>query len=80
MESARAYGCNRYREGCDFVVWKKVAGKQLTEKQIVALIGKGRTGLIKGLKNRAGNKFAARIRLDAQWQVGFEFGDSEHVA
>jgi DNA topoisomerase-3 len=40
VETAKAYGCSRYREGCDFVVWKEIGGKLLTEKQIHALIGK----------------------------------------
>ena len=80
IEGKRGHGCNRYREGCDFVVWKEIASKKLTEKQIVALIGKGRTGLIKGFKSRAGNTFAARLRLDAEWKVVLAFADSERVA
>ena len=73
IEGRRGFGCNRYREGCDFVVWKEIGGKRLTEKQIHALIGKGKTGLLKGFKSKSGKKFDARLRLDPQWQVAFEF-------
>ncbi len=73
IEGRKGRGCNRYREGCDFVVWYEVAGKTLTEKQIVTLIGKGRTGVVKGFRSRAGNKFEARLRLDDNWKVVFEF-------
>ncbi len=57
-----------------------MAGKKLTEKQILALVGKGRTGLIKGFRNRAGNKFEARLRLDSQWKVVFEFPHRKRAA
>ena len=73
IEGRRGFGCNRYREGCDFVVWKELSGKRLTEKQIRALIGKGKTRLIKGFKGRSGSKFDARLRLDEQRQVVFDF-------
>jgi DNA topoisomerase III len=78
IEGKKGRGCNRYREGCNFVVWHVMAGKKLTEKQIATLIGKGRTGLIKGFKSRAGNKFDARLRLDNDWQVAFDFVDRKH--
>ena len=52
IEGQRGFGCNRYREGCDFVVWKEMAGKKLTEKQIHTLIAKGKTGVIKGFKSK----------------------------
>lgn len=77
IEGKKGRGCNRYREGCDFVVWYEIAGKTLTEKQIVTLIRKGRTGVIKGFKSRAGNKFEARLRLDNQWKVVFDFAEKK---
>ena len=73
IEGQRGFGCNRYREGCDFVVWKVIGGKRLTEKQIHALIDKRKTGLLKGFRSKSGKKFDARLRLDPQWQVAFEF-------
>jgi DNA topoisomerase-3 len=73
IEGKRGFGCNRFREGCDFVVWKEISGKRLTEKQIYSLIGKGKTGLLKGFKSKSGKKFEARLRLDPQWRVAFEF-------
>ena len=55
------------------MVWKEFGGKRLTEKQIHALIGKGKTGLLKGFRSKSGKKFDARLLLDPQWQVAFEF-------
>jgi len=73
IEGKKGRGCNRYREGCDFVVWYEMAGKKLTEKQIETLIDKGRTGVIKGFKSRSGKPFEARLRLDGDWKVVFDF-------
>jgi DNA topoisomerase-3 len=77
IEGKKGRGCNRYREGCDFVVWYEIAGKKLTEKQMVTLIGRGRTGVIKGFKSRSGNTFEARLRLDDAWNVAFDFVDKK---
>jgi DNA topoisomerase III len=66
IQGRRGFGCNRYREGCDFVVWQEVSGKKLTQKQVVTLIEKGQTRLIRGFISATGEKFAAHLRLDEQ--------------
>ena len=73
IEGQRGFGCNRYREGCDFVVWKEMAGKKLTAKQIHALIAKGKTGVIKGFKSKKGRKFDARLQLGPECKAAFDF-------
>ena len=73
IEGQRGFGCNRYREGCDFVVWKEVAGKKLTAKQIHTLIAKGKTGVIKGFKSKKGHKFDARLKLGPECKAAFDF-------
>ena len=73
IEGQRGFGCNRYRQGCDFVVWKEMAGKKLTEKQIQTLIAKGKTGVIKGFKSKKGNKFDARLKLGPECKAAFDF-------
>ena len=71
IQGKRGYGCNRYREGCDFVVWQQVSGKRLTENQVRTLIDTGQTRLIRGFVSPAGEKFAARLRLDEQGRTVF---------
>jgi DNA topoisomerase-3 len=75
IEGKKGYGCNRYREGCDLVVWKEIAHKTLTEKQRATLMRTGRTGIIKGFQSRSGSRFAARLKFDDEWKVVFEFAD-----
>jgi DNA topoisomerase-3 len=75
IEGRRGFGCDRYREGCDFVVWKEVGGKQLSEADIRRLIAHGRTGLIRGFTGAGGTPLDARLKLDAEWKVVFEFAE-----
>jgi DNA topoisomerase-3 len=73
MKAGQAfYGCSRYREGCSFTLNPVVAKKTLTAAQVKALVGKGRTALIKGFKSREGKPFDAALVLRAG-KVEFEF-------
>jgi DNA topoisomerase-3 len=75
IEGRRGYGCDRYREGCDFVVWKTLGERVLTEEQIRALIEHGRAGPIAADETTGG--CAVTLRLDEQWQTRIESSDSE---
>lgn len=73
VEGRKGFGCNRYREGCDFVVWKVVASKELTKEQVETLIRAGKTDVIGGFKSRKGTTFETRLRLDEEWKTVFDF-------
>ena len=60
-------------EGCDFKVFKTVAGKILSDKQIQELVSKGKTSLIKGFKSKNGNNFDASIGLKNDFTTEFLF-------
>ncbi|WP_058557197.1 type IA DNA topoisomerase [Thiohalocapsa sp. ML1] len=75
VESARAYGCSRWRDGCGFTVWKTIAGHAVTEQALAQLVTQGHTGVIDGFRSKAGKPFAARLRLDDSGKVGFDFCD-----
>ncbi|MBK1646456.1 DNA topoisomerase III [Thiocapsa imhoffii] len=72
-ENARAYGCSRYREGCGFTIWKRVAGLTLTQDQVSRLIAQGHLPRLEGFTSKAGKPFAAGLRLDAAGKVVFDF-------
>ncbi len=65
--------CSEYKNGCDIKIWKTVAGKTITEKQIEDLITKNRTGLIKGFKSKAGKSFNAALEMKTDFSIGFIF-------
>lgn len=79
FEGKRGFGCSRWKEGCDFVIWKDLAKKTLAPAQIKKLIKKGTCGLVKGFTSNAGKKFNAVLKLTENFKVVFDFEDSEYV-
>ncbi len=69
IQGRRGFGCGRYREGCDFVVWWEVAGKRLTERQIADLIRSGRTRPIQGFRDASGQPFDGRLVLGPSFET-----------
>lgn len=58
---------------CPFTVFRDKGGKRLTDRQITDLVGKGKTELVKGFKSKEGKSFDARLVLDKDFRVGYEF-------
>lgn len=68
----KSYSCEDMN--CDFVVWKSINSKTISETQVKKLLEKGRTDLIKGFSKRNSNdKFDAFLVLKLDYSVGFEF-------
>lgn len=59
--------------GCQFRLWPEVSGKKLTFGQIETLLTKGKTGVLKGFKNKEGKTFDAALRLDPEGKVKIAF-------
>jgi DNA topoisomerase-3 len=77
-ENSRAYGCtswkNREETGCGFVIWKRVAGRTLTPELARQLIEEGKTReVLSGFRSRAGKPFRARLVLNEEGKVEFDF-------
>ncbi|MDT4832030.1 DNA topoisomerase 3 [compost metagenome] len=61
-------------KGCGFRFYPLIAEKTLTDGQIEQLLAKGKTGVIRGFKSKAGSAFEASLLLDkATGKVTFEF-------
>ena len=60
-------------EDCDWLVFRNICGKQLSDKAVQSLIENGKTPLIKGMKSKAGNKFDAYLILKEDGTTAFEF-------
>ena len=61
IEGSRGFGCNRFKEGCNYVVWKEFYGKKLTQAAIDLLIQGKTTRLIKGFTLEDGSVAAGRL-------------------
>lgn len=66
-ENAKAFGCNNWKEGCKFTVWKN--GDKITVKIVEKLIKDGESGRIDGLRYPNGSYFNANLKLDLNKKV-----------
>ena len=62
---------------CTLTIFRNKCDKQLSDKQIVELVTKRKTGLIKGFKGKNGNAFDASLVLDEQFNVAFSFPEKK---
>ena len=65
IEGSRGYGCNRFREGCSYVVWMEFLGKKLSKTAINQLIAGKPTRVMKGFTTKDGRKVSGKIRMRA---------------
>jgi DNA topoisomerase-3 len=77
-ENSRAYGCTSWKSreetGCGYVIWKRVAGRTITPELARQLIENGRTNdVISGFRSKAGKPFRARLVLNGEGKVEFDF-------
>ncbi|MDQ4106679.1 MAG: DNA topoisomerase, partial [Actinomycetota bacterium] len=73
IETRKSYGCSAWKGGCDFAIWKTVAGKRISESQAKRLLDRGKTGQLKGFKSKAGKPFSAALALDGDYRVKLAF-------
>lgn len=71
IEGKRAFGCNRYKEGCHFVLSFEIEGKKINPSQVKDLCLKKKTSKLKGF-TRAGQKVEGRLVLQQDYSVGLE--------
>ena len=69
IKGRTAWGCSLYRKSCDFIIPMEFFGKKLTQKQVEALVLKGKTGSLNGFKNEDGSTFSGTLRLDDSFRV-----------
>jgi len=84
-ENSRAYGCtswkSRGRDWCGFVIWKRVAGRTLTPEIARQLLAEGRTNdVLSGFRSKGGKHFRARLVLNENGQIEFEFAARSQTA
>lgn len=67
----RGWGCDRFRDGCRFVVWFQTAGKWLTYAQLTELVMRGKTRKAKFAPN--GPEVDGRLVLEPAAEGGARF-------
>ena len=72
VENQKSFSCDNYKNtGCDFTIWKAIAGVTINKKIVELLITKKPTPLFK-FKSQS-KEFQASLALDANFKVVFAF-------
>ena len=74
LEGKKAYYCKTGRD-CDFVIFKKIAGKRISTSIATQLLEGKTTQKLKGFKSKAGKKFSTKLTLGDDGKVKFVFDD-----
>ncbi|MCB0477039.1 MAG: DNA topoisomerase 3 [Crocinitomicaceae bacterium] len=73
LKGKKAYGCSRFKEGCDFVLPFEIMGKKLSDKQVADLITKKKTTKIKGFQIPGSESTKdGKLILDGDFNVTIE--------
>ncbi len=73
------YGCSNYKKdgtGCKFTIGK-IAGKDLNDAEVTALLTDKKTPVLKGFTGKTGKPFDAALKLNEDNQVVFDFAERE---
>ena len=65
------YACKN--ADCGYKVSNTVAGRMLSHSEMKTLLAEGHLGPIAGFKSKKGTEFAAKLLLDKDFNIGFEF-------
>jgi DNA topoisomerase-3 len=72
-QTPKGAGCNRWKEGCNFSIWRDIYGKEITDTHIKELVEKRITKEIKGFKKKDGSgKYDSRLVLTEDFKVRLE--------
>jgi len=65
--------CNN--PSCVFPVFRQIAGKTMTDQDLLELLTTGKTGIIKGFNSKQGKAFNAVVAFDEEFHTKFIFPD-----
>lgn len=78
VKGKTAWGCSLYKKSCDFLIPMEIEGKKISQKQVDALLTKGKTGLLTGFRDPEGNPFSGIIKLDTGYRIIVEKKEASH--
>ena len=70
VENAKAWGCNNWKNGCKFTIWKEVAGHKITEQERDYMIENKESEELEFI-SKAGKPFQTKLVFDKK--SGFKF-------
>lgn len=73
MNFPKSYGCEGWKEGCKFTIWKVVSGAKISEKEAQHIMKNKKSHLIKSFKSKAGKPFSAYLVMNPTGKIEFQF-------
>ncbi len=71
QDRVKAVGCSK--EGCSFVIWKTIAQRPLSDKEIKTLLANGKTAVLSGFVSKTGKSFSMALKFSEDYKVVFDF-------
>lgn len=82
MNYPKSYGCEGWKDGCKFTIWKVISGAKISEKEAQHIMKNKKSHLIKSFKSKAGKPFSAYLVMNSTGKIEFQFENnfatSEH--
>ena len=74
IKNRYAYGCRDY-QNCKFRVSTQICGRWISKSNVEKLLSEGATSQIEGFVSKNGKNFNARLKLDDEKKVVFDFSN-----
>lgn len=65
--------CTGYKNGCSFKIWEQFNGIKLSQKDVTLLCANKKTHLKNFISKKTGKEFKARLYLDSNHEIKFDF-------
>ena len=65
--------CTGYKNGCSFKIWEQFNGIKLSQKDVTLLCANKKTPLKNFVSKKTGKEFKARLYLDSNHEIKFDF-------
>nr|WP_315419609.1 DNA topoisomerase [uncultured Pedobacter sp.] len=65
--------CSEQNSGCEFKIFRTIAGKKINDAQLSSLLTKGKTAIIKGFTGKNQKTFDAALSLKSDFTIEFVF-------
>ena len=65
--------CTGYKNGCSFKIWEQFNGIKLSQKDVTLLCSSKKTPLKNFASKKTGKEFKARLYLDSNHEIKFDF-------
>ncbi|MBL79938.1 MAG: DNA topoisomerase III [Nitrosomonadaceae bacterium] len=72
QETYKKFQCKK----CNFALWKILAGRQFEVAEMEELITQHKVGTLQGFRSKMGRLFNANIRLTDEYEMKFDFGET----